>query len=502
MRNSEKTGRFSRAFFFLLDGARVDVFEELLRAGDLPNISRYMVEPGKFAHATTVFPSVTGVAYVPYLTGLFPGRANIPGYRWFDRERYQRRPVSLMRFRNYHGLGSYMMDRDLAKDARTLFEILRPSSNIFSGISRGTGVHRNAAYIRRIPAAIKWFRTGDWDHIDRAGERYLLRAARRRHEKFTFHTTYSIDEYSHHHGPFSQRARDCYHDFDRVIGRLAHQLRATGQLESSLLVMGADHGHTEVKEHFDLEQFIERRGLRTLYFPKQVKRWVGANAAVMVAGNGMGHIYLKGPGKWSERPPAEVHLESHPGLVDDLLANDAVGHVIYRPHAAGEVRVRSRQGEASITLSGDRVTYRVHGSDPFGYGELPAEMNRSEALERTMGTLYPDAPVQVAQVFDSPRAGDFLVSAAYGYDLRPREGKVSHKSCHGSLHREHMTVPFCINHPIAARTPRSVDTFPTILELMGRAAPSGIDGITLLDHATPVSASASEPARAFARPLR
>src|SRR5690242_8381098 len=221
------TAPFRRAFFLLLDAARYVVGWEYLRRGELPSIARSLLEACRCKRKGYVFPSVTGVAYVPYLTGMFPGRANMPGYRWFDRERYQRRPVSMMRFRNYHGLGSYLMDRDLSKDARTLFEILRPSSNIFSGISRGTGVHRNAAYLRRIPAAIKWFRTGDWDHIDRAGERYLLRAARRRHEKFTFHTTYSIDEYSHHHGPFSQRARDCYHDFDRVIGRLAQQLRAT-----------------------------------------------------------------------------------------------------------------------------------------------------------------------------------------------------------------------------------------------------------------------------------
>ncbi|HEY7954975.1 MAG TPA: alkaline phosphatase family protein, partial [Polyangia bacterium] len=417
--------RFTRAFFFLLDGARIDLFREYLERGDLPNVSRYLVEPGAFRPAITVFPSVTGVAYVPYLTGIFPGRANIPGYRWFDRDRYQKRPVSLMRFRNYHGLGSYLMDRDLSKDTRTLFEILRPSSNIFSGISRGTGVRRNAAYFRRIPAAIKWFRTGSWEHIDHAGEQFLLRAARRQSERFTFHTTYSIDEYSHHHGPFSERTRACYAAFDRVIGRLCAQLKATGQLDRALLMMGADHGHTEVKEHFDLEQFIEKRGLRTLYFPKQAKRWLGAEAAVMVAGNGMGHIYLKGPGKWASRPPAEEHLERHPTLVEDLLSNEAIDHVIYRLHSAGEVRVRSRRGEASVTLSGDRVTYRVHGpegSDPFGYGPLPVEMTRQEALARTVSTDYPDAPVQVAQVFDSPRAGDFLISATRGYDLRPREG--------------------------------------------------------------------------------
>ncbi len=112
-------GRFTRAFFLLLDGARTDIFEQQLARGDLPNLARYMVEPGAYRPATTVFPSVTGVAYIPYLTGMFPGRANIPGYRWFDRERYQKRPLSVMRFRNYHGLGSYLMDRDLAKSATT-----------------------------------------------------------------------------------------------------------------------------------------------------------------------------------------------------------------------------------------------------------------------------------------------------------------------------------------------------------------------------------------------
>ena len=37
--------QFDRAFFFLLDGARVDIFEELLAKGDLPNIARLFVAP-------------------------------------------------------------------------------------------------------------------------------------------------------------------------------------------------------------------------------------------------------------------------------------------------------------------------------------------------------------------------------------------------------------------------------------------------------------------------
>jgi hypothetical protein len=472
--------QFDRAFFFLLDGARVDIFEELLNKGDLPNFARLFATPGTYRPATTVFPSVTGVAYIPYLTGMFPGRANIPGYRWFDRERYQRRPLSVMRFRNYHGLGSYLMDRDLSKSATTLFEILKPSSNIFSGISRGTGFRRNAAYFRRVPATLKFFRTGDWDHIDEAGEKFLQRAAMRKREKFTFHTTYSIDEYSHHHGPFSARARERYTEFDKVLGRFGETLRRTGQLETSLLMMGADHGHTEVKSHFDLEGFIEKLGYKTLYFPKQMKRWLDATAAVMVAGNGVGHIYLKGPAKWAERHDAEVHFEKHPTLVDDLLANDAVDHVIYR-EAGEEIHVRSRKGACAIKLSNGHVEYKISGGDPFGYPPLPERMSRTELLEHTADSDYPDAPLQVAQLFDSPRVGDFVVSATPGFDLRAgNKEKREYRSCHGSLHREHMRVPFALNVPVADRHARSVDAFPTILDLLGKETPAGIDGRSLL----------------------
>lgn len=471
---------FDRTFFFLLDGARVDLFAEHLRNGDLPNIARYLVEPGVHTSAVSVFPSVTGVAYVPYLTGMFPGRANLPGYRWFDREHYHRRPLSMMRFRNYSGLGSYLMNRDLSKDAKTLFELIKPSSNIFSGISRGTGFRRNAAFFRRIPAAIRFFRTGSWDHIDEAGERFLLSAAGRKRERFTFHTTYSIDEYSHHHGPFSKRVRERYLDFDRVIGRLVGRLKSSGQLERSLLMIGADHGHTEVKSHFDLEGFIERRGLKTLYFPKKFRNWIGAKAAVMVAGNGMGHVYLKGPSTWSERPTGGELLAEDPTLVDELLESPAVDHVLYRPDASGTVEVRSRRGRARILLQDDLVHYDVIGSDPFGYPPLPTTMTRTEVLAHTRDTDYPDAPLQAAQVFDSPRAGDFILSASYGWDLREREGRIDMQSSYGSLHREHMTVPFVMNHPITDAPARSVDAFPTILELLGRPVPAGVDGRTLV----------------------
>src|SRR6266511_869237 len=75
----------ARAVLVLIDGARADVLRELLGRGDLPNLARWVIEPGGLGVGTTVFPSTTGVAYVPFLFGRFPGSVGIPGIRWLDR---------------------------------------------------------------------------------------------------------------------------------------------------------------------------------------------------------------------------------------------------------------------------------------------------------------------------------------------------------------------------------------------------------------------------------
>src|SRR5260370_22940079 len=74
-----------KVVFVLIDGARHDVLRVLLDRGDLPNLARWVLEPGGMTVGTTVFPSTTGVAYIPFLFGRYPGLAQVPGIRWLDR---------------------------------------------------------------------------------------------------------------------------------------------------------------------------------------------------------------------------------------------------------------------------------------------------------------------------------------------------------------------------------------------------------------------------------
>ena len=64
-----------RVVCILIDGVRHDVLQDLLDRGDMPNLARWVVEPGGLTSGTTVFPSTTGVAYIPILFGIPAGAA-------------------------------------------------------------------------------------------------------------------------------------------------------------------------------------------------------------------------------------------------------------------------------------------------------------------------------------------------------------------------------------------------------------------------------------------
>ena len=107
------------AIVLVADGLRPDAFEEAIRTGDVPELASLRDTSGLNV-VTTVFPSVTGVAYIPILTGMHPADAGVPGLRWFDRAR--RLPAILGHSRSYVGTQIRTMNADLAPAARTLYD--------------------------------------------------------------------------------------------------------------------------------------------------------------------------------------------------------------------------------------------------------------------------------------------------------------------------------------------------------------------------------------------
>lgn len=471
---------YNRCIFFLVDGAREDVMRKLIEAGELPSLRRYVLDRGDYRKAVTSFPSTTGPAHVPFLTGCTPGSCNLPGIRWFDRSQ----PEGLTHFRqarSYVGPGGLYIDSDLKDDIHTIFEYFERPAGVFSLVNKGLGIFENRTLLTRNWYLYYAHLSGRWQVMDDAAWRYIDRAVDQAVD-FLSVVFPAVDEYTHYTDPFSDATLEAYRAFDRGFGRLAERLQRLNRLDDTLFVVSSDHGLTATHTHFELWSFLDEIGFNTLYYPRILRS--GCDAAMMVSGNGMAHIYLKKGETWEERPSYdEIRALGETDPIEALLEQEAVDLVAATREDA--VIVCGHRGTSEIREIPGGIAYRVlEGQDPFGYGGMPAEASDEQMLSATFDTEYPDAPYQLLRVFGSPRSGDLIVSARNGYDLRYRHEHPEHKSTHGSLHRDHMHVPLMMNTDIAAECVRTVDVFPAMLNLTGRTVKGTIDGRDSVTAAT------------------
>jgi hypothetical protein len=470
---------FKRVLFFLIDGASQEVMAELINKGELPNIAKYLVEISGMRTAVTCFPSTTGPAFTPPMTGCFPGTCNIPGVRWFDRSLSEKKIPTLARFRNYYDWGIYRFDSDLSKNVSTLYEEIPDSVSILGFLNRGTKFSQKKHFFKSPYIFFRAVQKDDVHYVEREALRYFKTHVKKM-PQFVFYYFPIVDLYSHKYRKNSQQVKDCYHRIDKDIGEIITSLKQEGVFGETLLILTADHGHGDVENHLDVDSFLEEKFKKVLFYPSKFRNWKNAEAINMVSGNCMTHIYVRANGTWPQHTAFEALAKS--GLTESLLEKPEVAFVMGRSENGGMI-VKSKRGEAHIREKGDAFYYQPKSADPFEYPALPSQMKSQEALKLTYESNFPDAVVQSAQLFRSPRAGDLVLVSEAGCDLRAAHHETpEHLSGHGNLTREQMIVPFYSNHAFPKQMIRTADIFPTILHSLGiDTSHLTLDGVSLLN---------------------
>ncbi len=460
------------AIIYLVDGARPDVLQELLESGDLPHVRREVVEPGTFRTASSCFPSTTGPAHLPFLTGCFPGTLNIPGIRWLDKAEFHRRRWGKNRFRSYCGIEAPWFNDDLPKDRPTLYELFRRPFSVFSMITRGLPRGHNLTGSSQPFWYTYAHLTDRWHRVDRAAHHHLMRCLDHNPD-FIFAVFPGVDSYSHLRHPRHGEALAAYRFIDFSVAHMVERLKRMGRWDETLLIITSDHGLTPTHQHFDLALFLQSRGINTLYYPV-VWKW-NPKASVMISGNATGHVYCLDDKGGAPLIGAEIK-EALGSTWDELLAREEIDFVAWR--GAGDVyEIESARGHASILRQPEGLCYHLGTGDPLGLGRLEAPMDRRRALEATFNSDYPDALVQVEQLLSAPRSGDLVVVSKNGYDLREAFEWPQHHASHGSLHAEHMLVPLLYNQTgWDLRPARTADLFNTILKWSGKPTLENTDG--------------------------
>lgn len=437
-----------------------------------------LASEGGLATITAAFPSVTGVAYAPFLVGRYPGPVGLPGLRWFDRTRASR--TFFGSSRSYVGAEMRLVDGDLVPDAPTVFDLSPSSLGALSVIRRGLPPSQRIGGGLRfvVRAAITHFSgsVSGWLTIDRAVSTELVRRVRSERPAFTFAAFTGADKTSHALGHGSPSVIDALRVVDDCAAQIRRDAERDGRWKEMQLWIVSDHGHSPVREHDDLATWARSVNLATRSHPWVMGR--GDDIAVMPSGNAMAHLYLELSRR--ARPMWRELAARWEPVVQSLLQRPSVDLLILT-HSLTTFEVRSRlRGTARIVRDGSRYSYFPESGDPLGTGEVE-RAGAERAQEVTLATDYPDSLVQIANLAGSARAGEIIVSASRDWDFRAHYEPIRHVSSHGALHREHMLVPLLTSRRPARPPARTVDVMPSALRALDIPLPPALDGTTFVD---------------------
>ena len=519
--------QLSGAIVFFVDGVNASIFQEMIEAGELPAIKKYLADPGLYApRAVANTPSVTLANMTSLVTGEFPGHHGVTGVNWFDRNQ--------LLWRNYETIAQKnTLDGDYVP--ANLYEQFpdRSTFSVFFQPHRGT-----TKFIENWTSAGPPFYFGWYEFVDRLTlSRFdlVIDIARKRQEFPAVTVAYLLapDFRAYGKGVKSKEYRDALRHTDRQIGRVCGDLERAGLLEKLHLVLVSDHSLGEVTRHFPLEKYLrEQVGLNIARqrlweqtpFEKRLEYYRQFPAVLYGSGDRYWAICLRKPRRvttesadfaaWTVRPgPSELQdypIHSEPSVLarlanvffhvtwpppqrKDLLSllvePEAVDALAYSV-GADRVRVRRKGGEVEFRQDGGRegsISYHlIAGEDPLGWkGKVSVAALRGEPMDgrewlaATHDTQYPDLPAQILAYFRARRAGDIAMFAAPGWDFN-----TVNRAGHGGLRPEDLHVPILLAGPRVphgrVQVARTVDVMPTLLELLGRPLPPGLDGRSLI----------------------
>jgi arylsulfatase A-like enzyme len=470
------------------DGVTVDVMDELLASSDLPNL-QWMIDHGvRVRTAISGYPTITYAQFTSLMTGQYAGHHGILGNKWFDR--YQLVVYS------YNTTETYR-DVDRHFRALTLYERMpeQMTVSIQNPVRRGvTRTIDNWA-----TGGIRWFfqqyhafdslmptqfelighlanETGRWPVLVHA-----------------YHP--ATDEIGHRWGSDSQEYRDSLRNLDRQVGRIRAAVESAGMTDRTYFVFVSDHGFVDVTgdQHFDVNRWLtDVQGLRVTeevcadeWFENRYRHFLPYDAVLVNGGNRRIALHLRGEGGWFHRPtPAQVQriVLPDPETGEGGLAGQAGVGVAAYPVERGEttavIEMASRVGRSRVhrRIDGDRPLYRYEPIDADALGDWADDSlsafiqagwhDSAEWLAATIDTPYPDVVVQMAEMFDSPRAGDVALFADTAWDFGGSNG-----GGHGGITRADMRIPMIFVGPDlpAGKTishARLVDVAPTVLRLL------------------------------------
>jgi len=460
---------------FLIDGLRADIFEDELTAGNLPAIQALATNGCRVRSVMSSFPSITGYAYWPLLTGMDATRSGHLGTRTFDRR------LTAGNWRNHYGPGSVHFEPTFEPNVPTLFEVTAAHRKgwTLSGnsmLKRGANVTYVAgleqyfsklmhawwlAKLLRMIPVIGWRVAPNFYEFETRFVRRMLKLIDQGQPRVVWTVFPSTDNVAHALG-----VNEEYHlvlrAIDTAIGHYVDAVQSSNahSYKSFTFAVISDHGEANVDipagGNLDLCEAFLSKGVRA--WRGDAKAWsakfdepietFGADKDLLIGiqGDASGSVYVKSSHGWLNRT-YEDELQSYKvtGRDDVDLLQTALEYqgveLVAWSRENGVVIVQTKtsntRGDIDISAAGvihlesdGRISYTVEERSyagtsnsrcPLGYEPNLADgkpRSAREWLKSTQQTPFPYAIVRLIQCLTVPGlAPDMVVTAQDGFDF-------------------------------------------------------------------------------------
>jgi hypothetical protein len=506
----------SRVILIALDGVGAGELQRALTGGVMPRTAALLgreTSPRVYEHAwsapgvLSILPSTTYAAWASVFTGEPPARTGVPGNEWFAREEmrfYAPAPVSVTQ--HEHALQVYtdqLMGRVLR--ARTVYERADVRAHVsLQAYHRGADLltvpdaESYGAMITEMAGGLVGEESVGqeaYEELDEAAAESLVESIRK-HGVPELQTIYfpGVDLYTHVAAdPLNDQQRYLGQVVDPAIHQVLQAYRRAGVLDSTWIVVVADHGHTPVltDDRHSLgadgddepPQVLRNAGFRTRPLEIELDSAREDYQAAVAYQGAFAYVYLADRST-CPRPGTRCDWKRAPRLEQDVMP---VARAFWEA---------SRTGAGVPALRGTLDLVLARPPRPPGQDALPFQVFDGQRLIPVRAWLAAnprpellDLERRLEGLGAGPyghRAGDVLLLARTGVHL-PVEQRFyfssSYHSWHGSPTRQDSEIPLLVAHPgatggavrarvlrAAGRAPDQLSITPIVLDLL-RAGP-------------------------------
>jgi predicted AlkP superfamily pyrophosphatase or phosphodiesterase len=356
--------------FLTIDGFRPDFY--LDAEWQTPNI-RALLKDGAYAKGVnSVFPSMTYPSHTTIVTGVQPARHGIFYNNIFTPDGASQKPY--WQDSSIHAPTIWKAAKDKGMTVASLYWPVSANAPVDYNIpdigSLGDGVREEYSLPKGFYAEVKKDVFGGVDKIEHGKNQNIALIAAHIIKKskpglMTIHV-FSVDGAEHAVGRHGERVQEAVADADAAVGIIVDALKAAGIWDSTVFLIGGDHGFYDVKKTIAPNVWLKEAGLMN-----DVK--TGDWKAQFNSSGGSSYLYLKNPADKASANKVKALLEAQPDSVKQyyrIITKEQITKGGYNPNVAFALT-----GEHDAAFSGASVGNAVKPGKGGTHGYFPDTKN-------------------------------------------------------------------------------------------------------------------------------